>query len=121
MDHDESLRYLSSLGQFGIKPGTERLAVVLERLGHPEERFLALHIAGTNGKGSTAAMSASLLLWAGGPNETHAVGLYTSPHLCRVRERIKLSATGRSGPRLRDCSEVELASALSQVRAAAEA
>src|SRR5437899_9118678 len=53
--------------------------------GHPERRFRALHVAGTNGKGSTAAMLESILRAAG-----FRTGLYTSPHLLRFTERIRL-------------------------------
>lgn len=130
MNYAASLLYLSGLARFGIRPGTERLAAVLARLGDPQERVPALHIAGTNGKGSTAAFAAHLLLAAAqqprGATEAGQprVGLYTSPHLCRLRERIRLSPS-QPQPQTEDlslpeCSEEELAAALSAVRAAAE-
>lgn len=108
MNYAAALRYLSSLAQFGVQPGTERLAEVLRRLDDPQERFIALHIAGTNGKGSTAAFCASLLKEAASGRAP--IGLYTSPHLCRVRERIKLDGN--------DCEEAEFAAALYRVEAA---
>ena len=61
------------------------MRVLLEPLGHPEQRFRSVLIAGTNGKGSTAATLASILQ-AGG----HCTGLYTSPHLVRINERLRL-------------------------------
>src|SRR5947209_14784615 len=63
----------------------EHMRVLVEALGHPERRFAAVLIAGTNGKGSTAAMLAAIAQAAG-----HRTGLYTSPHLVRVNERIRV-------------------------------
>ena len=63
----------------------EHMRVLTEALGHPERRFPSLIVAGTNGKGSTSATLASILSAAG-----HRTGLYTSPHLVRVNERIAL-------------------------------
>jgi len=80
-----ALGRLAGLVRFGVIPGLERIAAVMEALGNPEAAVPALHVAGTNGKGSTAAMAAALLGAAG-----KRVGLYTSPHLCRVTERIRI-------------------------------
>src|ERR1051326_1994047 len=63
----------------------EHMRVLARGLGDPQRRFPAVLIAGTNGKGSTAATLASILQAAG-----HRTGLYTSPHLLRVNERIRL-------------------------------
>ncbi|WP_224247892.1 bifunctional folylpolyglutamate synthase/dihydrofolate synthase [Hyalangium gracile] len=82
---DEALDFFSRLNPSVIKPGLERMRVALEALGHPERRYRSLHVAGTNGKGSTCAFSATVLRAAG-----HKVGLYTSPHLERVTERIQV-------------------------------
>ena len=65
--------------------GLERMKALLEALGSPESGFRAIHIAGTNGKGSTAVMTASILEEAG-----YSVGLFTSPHLEEERERIQI-------------------------------
>ena len=65
--------------------GLERMKALLRKFGNPELRFRAIHIAGTNGKGSTAVMTASILMEAG-----YRVGLYTSPHLESECERIQL-------------------------------
>jgi dihydrofolate synthase/folylpolyglutamate synthase len=81
----EALAFLTKLNPSGIKLGLERVREALAALGHPERRFPALHVAGTNGKGSTCAFTATALQAAG-----HRVGLYTSPHLVRVNERIRV-------------------------------
>ncbi|WP_181791298.1 bifunctional folylpolyglutamate synthase/dihydrofolate synthase [Myxococcus llanfairpwllgwyngyllgogerychwyrndrobwllllantysiliogogogochensis] len=82
---EEALGFLSRLNPSGIKLGLERVREALEALGHPERRYPVLHVAGTNGKGSTCAFAATALQAAG-----HRVGLYTSPHLVRVNERIRV-------------------------------
>lgn len=81
----EALAYLAGLNPSGIKLGLERVRAALEALGHPERRAPVLHVAGTNGKGSTSAFAAAALRAAG-----HKVGLYTSPHLVRVNERFNV-------------------------------
>ena len=82
----EALEFFSRLSPSSIKLGLERVEAALEALGHPERRYPALHVAGTNGKGSTCAFSSAALHAAG-----HRVGLYTSPHLVRVNERIRVN------------------------------
>ena len=67
----------------GIKPGLARTEALLERLGDPHRRLVAVHVAGTNGKGSVVATAEALLRWKG-----FKVGRYTSPHLIDFRERI---------------------------------
>lgn len=79
------LARLESLGQRGIKLGLAAIDAVCERLGRPERRVPPVLVAGTNGKGSTAATLASIADAAG-----LRVGLYTSPHLESVRERIRV-------------------------------
>ncbi|MFO7265993.1 MAG: folylpolyglutamate synthase/dihydrofolate synthase family protein [Bacillota bacterium] len=76
-------RLLQKLQRFGAKPGLERVRFLLDALGNPERAFPAVHVAGTNGKGSTSAMIAAMFHAAG-----RRVGLYTSPHLVRYNERI---------------------------------
>ncbi len=71
--------------RFSIKPGLDRINALLERHRHPERSFAALHVVGTNGKGSTASMLASLLNQAG-----YVTGLFTSPHLVNYHERFQL-------------------------------
>lgn len=81
----DSLDYLYSLRFFGIKLGLETIAELLERVGNPQQHLRILHIAGTNGKGSTAAALAAIFHAAGIP-----AGLYTSPHLHQFTERIRV-------------------------------
>src|SRR4051794_8363670 len=64
-----------------------RMNALLDRLGHPEHAFAAIHVAGTKGKGSTSATASALLRSTGAA----PVGLYTSPHLVHLRERIRLN------------------------------
>jgi dihydrofolate synthase/folylpolyglutamate synthase len=80
---DEPTRWLFSLNRFGIRPGLQRIEGLLADLGHPERDLRTLVVAGTNGKGSTTRILATLLQAAG-----HRVATYTSPHLLNVHERI---------------------------------
>jgi dihydrofolate synthase/folylpolyglutamate synthase len=75
--------YLASLKPLAMRLGLERMERALDAMGHPERGLRVLHVAGTNGKGSTCAMAAQALCEAG-----HRTGLYTSPHLVRFNERI---------------------------------
>ena len=83
--YEATLKRLYGLQRFGIKLGLETVSALLSELGNPQRRFHALHVAGTNGKGSVAAMTASILQAAG-----VRVGVYTSPHLLDFCERIKI-------------------------------
>jgi dihydrofolate synthase/folylpolyglutamate synthase len=73
------------LRRFGIKPGLERIQKILEDVGNPHKQLKAIHIAGTNGKGSTASLISSMYKEAG-----YNVGLYTSPHIFSFNERIRI-------------------------------
>jgi dihydrofolate synthase/folylpolyglutamate synthase len=86
MNYPEALAWLYSTQQFGIKLGLENTHRLLAVLDHPERAGRFLHVAGTNGKGSTCAMLDSVLRAAG-----HRTGLYTSPHLVDFRERIRVN------------------------------
>jgi len=77
-----TIHYLDSLQGSGIRPGLARIRAMLRALGHPERRYESIIVAGTNGKGSTSSMIASILRESG-----KRVGLYTSPHLVDIRER----------------------------------
>ncbi|MEK6599576.1 MAG: folylpolyglutamate synthase/dihydrofolate synthase family protein [Deltaproteobacteria bacterium] len=83
--YNDTLKYLYSLEKYGIRLGLERIKAILESLDNPQDKLNIIHVAGTNGKGSTAAVIASILLKAG-----YKVGLYTSPHLVRFNERIRI-------------------------------
>jgi len=93
MTYEESVRYLFTLGRELASPQQASVAkfdlanitTLCERLGQPQREFQSVHVAGTNGKGSTAAMLDSILRAAG-----LRTGLYTSPHLERINERIRL-------------------------------
>ncbi len=81
----ETVAALERLRHRGVRPGIDRMARLCRHLGHPERAAPAVHVTGTNGKGSTAKMVATLLGAQG-----QRVGLYTSPHLVDVTERIAL-------------------------------
>ncbi|MBM4394872.1 MAG: bifunctional folylpolyglutamate synthase/dihydrofolate synthase [Deltaproteobacteria bacterium] len=85
MDDRDTLPFLDGLQRTGIRPGLTRIRRLLARLGHPERAFPSVLITGTNGKGSTAAFLAAILAAEG-----REVGLFTSPHLVDVRERVRI-------------------------------
>lgn len=80
------ISFLYSLQKFGMKFGLRNIRRLLSFAGDPHRRFKSIHIAGTNGKGSTSSMIAAILTSAG-----YSVGLYTSPHLVRFNERIRIN------------------------------
>jgi dihydrofolate synthase / folylpolyglutamate synthase len=84
--YQQSLDYLYSLEKFGMIFGLTQVERILNAIGNPHKDIQAVHIGGTNGKGSTAAMMSSIL-----QKEGYRVGLYTSPHLIRFTERIKVN------------------------------
>ena len=86
MNYNQSVEYIHSLLAFGIKPGLERIEMLLERLGNPQNKIKTVHIAGTNGKGSTSTMIANMLTADG-----HKTGLFTSPYVIDFCERIKIN------------------------------
>lgn len=104
----QELEYMYGLQRFGVKPGLDAMERLMKALGYPERKFRSVHIAGTNGKGSTAAFLSSVLDVAG-----YTVGLYTSPHLVKFNERIRLNGV--------DISDEELAGLVALVRKATEA
>ncbi len=86
MNYPEAINYLYGLQKYGIKLGLERTKIILSALGSPQDKFRSVHIAGTNGKGSVSAMTASILKSHG-----FKVGLFTSPHLVSFTERIAIN------------------------------
>ncbi|VAX18347.1 Dihydrofolate synthase @ Folylpolyglutamate synthase [hydrothermal vent metagenome] len=111
MDYRQALRYLDSLDFRGIKLGLANTESLLSALGDPQARYKIVHVAGTNGKGSTSAMISSILTCAGIKN-----GLYTSPHLETFRERIEVNgemigedAAGKLVERVKKASEKNVA------------
>jgi len=85
-NYTETIDYLYGLQRYGIKLGLENPRRLMSILGEPQKSFQSVHVAGTNGKGSTAAMIASILKESG-----LKVGLYTSPHLVSFTERIRIN------------------------------
>ena len=100
---DDHLKYLYGLQRFGIAPGLAVMEQMMDALGHPEQRFRSVHVTGTNGKGSTCAMIASILRTAG-----YRTALYTSPHLYMFNERIQVGGV--------PISDDELTSLVKEIR-----
>jgi len=92
MTYSEALAWLASLEPHVIRPGLERIRLLLARFGNPQTGFHSVLIAGTNGKGSVTADLASILREAG-----HRPGVYTSPHLIRFEERIAVGGEPITG------------------------
>jgi dihydrofolate synthase/folylpolyglutamate synthase len=86
MSYQKSTAYLFALQKFGIKLGLTNISNLLAILGNPHKEIPCIHVAGTNGKGSTSAVLSSILSKAG-----YKVGLYTSPHLTSFTERIRIN------------------------------
>jgi dihydrofolate synthase/folylpolyglutamate synthase len=109
VNFDESVSYLLGLGYetVAIKLGLENVTRLLRRLGDPQTSFPSVQIAGTNGKGSTAAMLAEICRAA-----SLRTGLYTSPHLVSITERVRVAG--------REISRAEFARCATLVRAASE-
>jgi dihydrofolate synthase/folylpolyglutamate synthase len=93
-------RYLERLQPLAMRFGLDRVERGLAALGRPDRAYPSLHVAGTNGKGSTCAMAAAALRAAG-----HRVGLYTSPHLVRFNERIQVDGIPVDDAALEACVE----------------
>jgi len=85
MTVQEAIDYIHSVFWKGSVPGLSRITELLDRIGNPQKKLKFVHIAGTNGKGSTAAMTASILRQAG-----YRTGLYTSPYIYRFHERMQV-------------------------------
>jgi len=86
MTAEQAIEYIHSVCWKGSVPGLGRTQTLLEKMGNPHKKLKYVHIAGTNGKGSTAAMTASILRKAG-----YKVGLYTSPYIYRFNERMQIN------------------------------
>ena len=105
MKLEQSLNYIHGLYRKGTKPSLHRIRQLLGMLGDPHKQLKFIHIAGTNGKGSTAAMTASILRQAG-----YKTGLFTSPYIYRFNERIQVN--GEQIPDETVCALTERLSAL---------
>ena len=108
MNYEEAMQYIHAVQWAGHKPGLTRTRTLLAALGDPHKRMKFVHVAGTNGKGSTAAMLASCLQAAG-----YRVGLYTSPFINRFNERIQVNGE--------QISDEELVRLVETIRPAADA
>jgi dihydrofolate synthase/folylpolyglutamate synthase len=103
MSYDETIRYLYGLQSHGIKLGLDNPRALLKRFGDPQGSFRSIHVAGTNGKGSTAAALASMLSRSG-----TKTGLFTSPHLVSFTERIRVDGV--------EITEREVVSSADEIR-----
>ena len=106
MDYQAALKYIEGVSWLGSRPGLERISELLERLGRPQDGLRFVHVAGTNGKGSTCALLRSVLTVAG-----YRTGLYISPHLSRMNERMSIDGE--------DISDGEFAESVTELAAAA--
>jgi dihydrofolate synthase/folylpolyglutamate synthase len=95
-----AIDYLFGLEKFGMRLGLDNITELLDRLGKPHQKWKAIHVAGTNGKGSVCAYVSSILHEAG-----YKVGLYTSPHLVRLNERIQINGEQISDGRMKELAE----------------
>ncbi len=100
MTYEEALEYIHSVEWLGSRPGLSRTDELLKRLGNPEKGMRFIHVAGTNGKGSTCAMLDSILREAG-----YKVGLYTSPYIVRFNERMCINGEPISDSELAELVE----------------
>jgi dihydrofolate synthase/folylpolyglutamate synthase len=107
MDYKEAVRFFDEIPYFSKDPSNDNIVASLERLGHPERNLKFFHVAGTNGKGSVCAFLDSILRKGG-----YKTALFTSPHLVRINERIRLDGE--------DISDEEFACYLERVMEAAE-
>lgn len=105
---EEALEFIHSTDWKRSQPGLKRVGELMNRLGNPQNDLRFVHVAGTNGKGSVCAMLSSVLTAAG-----YRTGLYTSPHLLRVNERMKVDGV--------DISDGDLVSLAERIKPAADA
>jgi len=109
--YQEAYGWIAGRMQFGVRPGLDRMRALLERLGHPERRLKFIHVAGTNGKGSTCAFLATVIQEAG-----YEVGLFTSPVMGKYTDRIQVNGRG-----IPEETVVELANRIREAGEAIEA
>lgn len=107
MNYEQAMEYIENTSKYGNNTGTKRVEKILEFLGNPHKELKCVHIAGTNGKGSTTAMISQILIESG-----YKIGMYTSPYLEEFEERIQIN--GENIPKAR------LASIITKVSAAVE-
>ena len=100
MNYSEALEYIHGISWTFCKPGLERIGELCEKMGHPEKKLKFVHVAGTNGKGSTSAMLDSILRSAG-----YKIGLYTSPFIRVFNERMRINGENISNEELASLTE----------------
>ena len=100
MNCKEAIEYIHSLEKFGIKPGMERIRALCSELGNPQEKLKVIHVAGTNGKGSTSTMISNILRQSG-----YNTGLFISPYVTDFRERIQYNGNMIEKNELAECVE----------------
>ena len=100
MNCNEAIEYIHSLEKFGIKPGLERIKALCDLLGNPQDKLKVIHVAGTNGKGSTSTMISNILIKNG-----FRTGLYISPYITDFRERIQFNGKMIGHSELAECVE----------------
>ena len=100
MTGQEAIAYIHSYQRKAHAPGLDRMRILLDRLGNPQKQLRFVHVAGTNGKGSTCACMAAVLQAAG-----YRVGLNTSPYLITFHERIRVNGEMISDEALADLTE----------------
>lgn len=100
MNCNEAIEYIHSLEKFGIKPGLERIKALCEILGNPQNSLKIIHVAGTNGKGSTSTMISNILQKSG-----YNTGLFISPYVIDFRERIQYNGNMIEHNELAECVE----------------
>ena len=100
MTYDEALDYIHGIYWRGSKLGLSRTREILELLGNPQKQLKFVHVAGTNGKGSTCAMLASIFRKAG-----YKTGLYISPYIIRFNERMQFNGEPISDEELAEITE----------------
>ena len=97
----EALDYIHSLLKFGIHPGLSRMDTLLQILGNPHKNIKCVHVAGTNGKGSTSTAISNVLIEAG-----YNVGLYTSPYVTDFLERVQYNGKPIDKELFSQCVEI---------------
>jgi dihydrofolate synthase/folylpolyglutamate synthase len=100
VNYEEALEYIHGISWTFCKPGLERIAALCKALGDPQKKLKFIHIAGTNGKGSTSAMLESILREAG-----YKTGLFTSPYIRTFNERMRVDGENISDDELAEITE----------------
>lgn len=101
MNYEEAMRYVNGLSRFGMNLGLSRMTALLEKLGNPQNQLRFIHIAGTNGKGSTSTMLSNMLIHSG-----YCTGLFISPYVLCFRERMQVNGEMISEEEFSECASL---------------